>query len=282
MIKNRESERRVILRDAPIPGGVGPTQTHLYMSGTKLMGQMHDDSSVPIIDFAAIPATVPVGAVQPFIGDVAPSGWGICDGSDYDTYDYRLLHQMISNKFGGTAYQTGVTNIPNAGLTFKVPDFQGRMLVMADPTQPHASAIGDSGGHNERPPLVEHDHTVDQSAANINSSTKILDIDNAGVGPFEIPADADELVELWSTDETTASPPNCYDGTSNTNPSDPPCSHSASYGGAAGHKLYPITTFGEVGLGGSLSLSEEGDPIPPNDTRNLPPYMAVNYILRLV
>ena len=59
----------------------------------------------------------------------------------------------------------------------------------------------------------------------------------------------------------------------------------AAYSGLYGHKLYPVTTFGEVGLGGSLSVSTEGaaaPAAPTPDMRNVPPYVCINYLIRLV
>lgn len=263
MIKDRESERRMILRDAPLPGGVGPTQTHLYMNGSKLMGQQYNQPSVPVIDFSAIPATVPAGAIAPYVADVAPDGWGLCDGAAYDTYEYRLLHSRISDKFGGAAYQAGVSNMPNAGLTFNVPDFRGKTMLMADPQSGHAAAVGDAGGHNERAPLVEHNHAVNSSNSNTASSnSKILDLDNRTVGPVTL-AQGEEMAELWSQ-------------------VGPYTNLSATFGGVGGFQLVPITTYGQAGLSGTITTDDTGTAIPSNDTRNLPPYIAVQYIIRLV
>ena len=265
-MKARESDRRVILRDAPLPGGVGPTQTHLYMNGTKLMGQMHDNPSVPIIDFSAISAHVPAGSISPFVADIAPEGWGICDGSSYDAFDYRLLHSLISNKFGGSAFQNGVTNVPNSGHTFQIPDFKGKMLMMADPLLTHAAAVGASGGDNERPPLVEHNHGVDASGANIDSDSSIIDMSPSQPSSVAL-AEEECGVELYEECAAVGSGGHTL---------------QAQWGGQYGHSVYKVTTFGEVGLGGTVTTADEGTPIPPNDTRNLPPYVCINYVIRLV
>ena len=49
-------------------------------------------------------------------------GYAPCDGRALNTYTYRNLHSVISNKYGGTAFTDGVTNIAGATTTFNVPD----------------------------------------------------------------------------------------------------------------------------------------------------------------
>ena len=51
------------------------------------------------------------GIVVPFAGKVAPVGWLLCDGKNYNTAEYPNLFQVIGYTYGGS------------GSTFKVPDF---------------------------------------------------------------------------------------------------------------------------------------------------------------
>ncbi|BAQ90652.1 Microcystin-dependent protein (MdpB) [uncultured Mediterranean phage uvMED] len=53
--------------------------------------------------------------------------WLYCDGGAVNTYLYRDLHKVISNKFGGTAYSSGTTDKSSALTTFNLPNFTGRM-----------------------------------------------------------------------------------------------------------------------------------------------------------
>ena len=70
---------------------------------------------------AAVPRT-PVGLIAPYAGLSAPSGWLLCDGSEYDIAQYSALHALIGNTYKAN---------PAAGK-FAVPDLRGRMPMGAD------------------------------------------------------------------------------------------------------------------------------------------------------
>lgn len=62
------------------------------------------------------------GIVVPFAGQVAPVGWLLCDGKNYNTAEYPNLFQVIGYTYGGS------------GSTFKVPDFRGKTFWGGDTT----------------------------------------------------------------------------------------------------------------------------------------------------
>lgn len=66
-------------------------------------------------------ASLPTGALCPYAGSSAPTGYLLCDGSSVSSSTYLALHAVISNTYGGTAY-TGA-----AGLSFNLPDLRGRL-----------------------------------------------------------------------------------------------------------------------------------------------------------
>ena len=67
--------------------------------------------------------TLPTGALMPYAGASAPTGYLLCDGSSVSSSTYLALHAVISNTYGGSAY-TGA-----AGLNFNLPDLKGRMPI---------------------------------------------------------------------------------------------------------------------------------------------------------
>ena len=76
-----------------------------------------------------------VGCIQAFAQDCSslPTGWLICDGSsNLNTYTYRALHAVISNVYGGTAYNAGTTDQSGETTTFTIPDLRGDFLRCAD------------------------------------------------------------------------------------------------------------------------------------------------------
>jgi len=76
---------------------------------------------------------VPAGAIIQFGAAAAPTGWLLCDGTaTLNTYTYRVLHAVISNTYGGTAYSEGVTDQSGESTVFSVPDFKGRVAAGVD------------------------------------------------------------------------------------------------------------------------------------------------------
>jgi phage-related tail fiber protein len=63
-------------------------------------------------------ASVPTGAIFPFAGSSAPTGYLLCDGSAVSRTTYADLVNAI-----GTAFGEG-----DGSTTFNLPDFQGRVL----------------------------------------------------------------------------------------------------------------------------------------------------------
>lgn len=71
----------------------------------------------------------PIGSILQWPTTEAPTKWLLCNGQDLNTYTYRDLHAVISNTYGGTAYNAGVTDQNGVSTTFKAPNFQGRVPV---------------------------------------------------------------------------------------------------------------------------------------------------------
>jgi microcystin-dependent protein len=86
---------------------------------------------------------VHVGMVVPFAGNATTpnGGWLLCDGSYYSQSDYTYLYSAI-----GTTYNNhcGAAS-PPAG-TFRVPNYQGRVLVGLNPSDADFDALTDYGG----------------------------------------------------------------------------------------------------------------------------------------
>lgn len=64
---------------------------------------------------------IPVGAVMPFAGSSAPTGWLLCDGSAVSRATYAALFSTI-----GTTYGAG-----DGSTTFNLPDLRGRVSMGA-------------------------------------------------------------------------------------------------------------------------------------------------------
>lgn len=95
-------------------------------------------------DYLEAPNVSPVGSIVMWPGGTGdiPSDWRRCDGTSLNTYTFRALHQIISNTYGGTAYQAGVTDQPGATTTFQIPNLSNRFVVGTGPSY----ALNDTGG----------------------------------------------------------------------------------------------------------------------------------------
>lgn len=76
------------------------------------------------------------GAVIPYAGSSAPSGWLLCDGSAVSRTTYATLFDVI-----GTTYGSG-----DGSTTFNVPDLRGRAIAGKDDMGGSAANRITSGG----------------------------------------------------------------------------------------------------------------------------------------
>lgn len=74
----------------------------------------------------------PTGTVVSFAGHNAPTGWLLCDGTQYSSSSYPTLYAIIGTTYGG------------GNGSFKVPDLRGRMPVGKN--YGTFSALGRTGG----------------------------------------------------------------------------------------------------------------------------------------
>lgn len=103
---------------------------------------------------------VPAGAILPFGGTAAPTGWLMCDGTSYLQATYPALYAAIGNAYGTAD-----------GSHFNVPDLRGRFLRGVDGgtgRDPDAAsrtamntggATGNNVGSVQTDQLKSHTHT---------------------------------------------------------------------------------------------------------------------------
>jgi microcystin-dependent protein len=66
--------------------------------------------------------TVPAGSIFPFAGDVPPSGYLLCDGSEQSQSAYPVLFTILGYKYKAAGLLTGFQ-------TFALPDLRGRLAL---------------------------------------------------------------------------------------------------------------------------------------------------------
>jgi microcystin-dependent protein len=114
-------------------------------------------------DNGASNSSVPVGTIVAFAGTTLPTGWLLCDGTLFSTFNplYTNLYAAIGNAWGGTS-----------NISFNVPDLRGRFMrgvdgaAGNDPDKTSRTAIktggntGNAVGSLQTDTLVAHQHTL--------------------------------------------------------------------------------------------------------------------------
>ena len=78
---------------------------------------------------ATIGAFIPPGVVHPFAGSTAPSGWLLCNGSEYSQATYAALYTAIGSTYNTQVNPTtGSAWASPSGGNFRVPDYRGSFL----------------------------------------------------------------------------------------------------------------------------------------------------------
>lgn len=103
----------------------------------------------------------PVGTLMPYVGNSAPTGWLLCDGSQYSSTTYPKLSALCGTKFGTAS----------AG-NFRVPDLRGRVIAGVDSAQVEFDTIGKTGGAKSVTLTVNnmpaHNHTATLSGLSLS------------------------------------------------------------------------------------------------------------------
>jgi microcystin-dependent protein len=66
--------------------------------------------------------TIPAGALMPYAGAAAPTGWLLCDGSAVSRTTYAALFAVLSTTYG----------VGDGSSTFNLPDLRGRVIAGQD------------------------------------------------------------------------------------------------------------------------------------------------------
>ena len=104
-------------------------------------------------------AGLPSGSLVPFAGSTAPSGYLVCDGAAVSRTTYAALFAAI-----GTTYGAG-----NGSTTFALPNLKGRVVAGVDSAQTEFDSLGETGGAKTHTlssaEIPAHNHAVGTLAA---------------------------------------------------------------------------------------------------------------------
>ena len=189
----------------------------------------------------AAEARVPVGAIMPYAGATAPSGWLLCDATPANRTTYSDLFTEI-----GTTYGVG-----DGSTTFGLPDLTGRVIAgkEASETRLTTAVSGIDGGTLGAAGAAEDKEIAKANIPNYSLSSASL----TGSTTDNLPAATMTSTSIVSADDS---------GGSNA-------AAGASGATAATTAAYTTTIGGTVPSGGS------GTPLPV-----VQPTMVLNYIIK--
>jgi microcystin-dependent protein len=191
------------------------TDTGIYRVGADQLGiavagvLVNTVASTGISGFGA----TPIGAVTPYAGLTAPSGWILCYGQSISRTTYAALFAIIS-----TTYGTG-----DGSTTFDLPDLRGRTIAGQDDMGGSSSnrltgvsgsvngdTLGGTGGAETvaltTAQLASHTHTDTTDNDNANHQ-HVYTIAAARTTTLSYTPGATELLNVWNgtTTDTTGS-----------------------------------------------------------------------------
>ena len=119
------------------------------------------------------------GEIRMYATNSAPTGWLVCNGSAINTFTYKTLHAIVSNTYGGTAFNAGVTDQSGASTTFNLPDFRGRVAIGVNAESNlsgrGAKALASTGGADTHTltigELASHTHTISNHTHSFSATT---------------------------------------------------------------------------------------------------------------
>lgn len=195
-------------------------------------------------------ALVPVGTILPFAGQVVPTGYLLCDGSEKSISNYDKLFAVLGYTYGNPEQLSGVA-------TFRLPDLRGRF--------PLGNFSMDNGDQiTDKNTLTQIDSSTQVPSGTTKSTASILGnldgADKATLEVFNVPDHKHEFMDNFGNEFYAIR-------NSGGSPEDP--NATVEYG------LTSVTQSQIIDRTGSML--GKTTPTTPFDIMN--PYLTINYII---
>lgn len=241
---------------------------------------------------AYVDAYTPVGLVAMWSTAVAPTGWAICDGASKSTTDpaYAALFAVIGYTYGG------------AGGNFNLPNLKGRFPVGRDAAVAPHDTLGEVGGTRDTV-VASHNHTQDthQHATNAHQhsgNTGTVSADHthgfsgtttgagghdhqtyvgSDLGWFQFgggslgPKSPGDFTQGWNVSQPTRTS-SVGDHTHN---------YSGNTGGISANHFHGFTTNNDGASATDFRTPTIQSAGVSGVNQNLPPYLTLNFIIRI-
>ncbi len=248
----------------------------VHLDGSKAMGAAFDAGAFKIVNVASGVSTtdavnkgqlddvsasaVPTGGIIMWPTAVVPTNWLPCDGAAVSRTTYAALFAVI-----GVTYGPG-----NGSTTFNVPNFQNRFPVGIGPAT-WSDAVGETGGQTDAI-IPIHGHTASSGNASVDHShdSGSLSAVSGGAHQHSVTGlNVDGNGATGTTKQILSDAGFAFFGTAFLVSSNGAHSHtmSGSTGGQSVTHSHTVT----------VATATDGEAVT---NKNLPPYMAVNFIIR--
>lgn len=198
-----------------------------------------------------------IGAIYLFAGNVAPSGFLMCDGSAVSRTDYAGLFSVIGSAFG----------VGDGSTTFNLPDLSGRVPVGSTDGMAFASSGGEESHALAVSEMPRHAHDIPQ-----HGHTDDISFDT----PELVHSITSQPSYTYSSPGGTvnsgvsASGTRCYTNTSSVSAS------RSSDVSIADHPAGNCTMSGGVTDCPAFDMDNDGSGVAHN---NMMPYIVLNYVI---
>jgi microcystin-dependent protein len=192
-------------------------------------------------------AVNPTGAVLPYAGVAAPSGYLLCDGSTFDGDQYPELRDCVGDTYG-----------VHSGNLYYLPNLKGRIPVGRDAAQTEFDAMGETGGAKT--------HTLAQTEMPVH--THVQNAHGHVLFAVATSSDGSHVHDYTTRPNNVARDTNT--GAANTSST----TNVTDQTGSAGTHSHTVTG---ITLDATATNQNAGSGAAHN---NLQPYVVLNYIIK--
>lgn len=253
--------------NTPLPTNHADDHNDISNALTDIINELGSNPKGDAADLTALLALIdPADKIIAVGGSTAPTGWHLCDGTAVSRATYAATFARI-----GTTYGVG-----NGTTTFNLPDLRSRFIA-GKGTETWSDALAETGGSKDAVAVAHthghsdhgHGHTISASSSQGTHAHAETDGRSVSTSPggwlYQRPEDGSNFNTMVGSGLGGGGSTIQY-----TQPSTAPASAGA----------ITTTISGSVSSGNAGTTNSQS-PTASGTNANLPPYLTLNYCIRL-